>query len=97
MLNVEKITRKKPKELDNLVELPNNLRECWFWFLSLNSTRSSGFGVSPITYTELFSYFSLMDIDIAPEEIEIIKMFDSIALEANKKHQEQEQRKKQKK
>lgn len=91
MLAIERVTKKKPKELLDLVELPDTFRECWFWFISLNNTRSSGFGMSPITYTEILSYFMLMEIDVEPWEVDVIKMFDGIALESTKKQQEKEQ------
>jgi hypothetical protein len=82
---VERQIGKKPKELENLIELPDALRECWFWFLALNSTRSSGFGMSPITYTEIRSFFLLKGIEPLDTEVDIIKMFDAVAMDFNAK------------
>lgn len=89
LLAVEKITKKKPKELLDLVELPDSFRECWNWFINLNNSRSSGFGMGAITYTEMYSYFNLMQIEVSPEEIEVIKMFDLIAMKSYNEQQEQ--------
>jgi hypothetical protein len=86
------MTRNKPKELMDLLECPKALKECWNWFLTLNQTRSTGFGASPITYTEMRNYFILVDIEPLPEEIHIIKVFDSIALEAMAKQQEKKKK-----
>lgn len=92
---VAKAIGKKPKELEDLVELPSNFNEVWDWFLALNNTRSSGFGISAITYTEIRSFFQLMQIDVQPWEIRVIKMLDSIALEiSNEKHQKDQKKNK---
>ena len=64
------------------------MKEIWGWFLELNNTRTSGFGPSPITFTEMKSYFSLYDIDITVTEVELIKMLDSIAMSTSKKQEE---------
>lgn len=94
MEHVWKVTGKKPKELET-IELPNVFNSCWEWFLYLNNARhSSGFGVSPILYSEMQAFFQLQEIDPAPWEIDIIKMFDATAMEIfneqQKKQQEQE-------
>ena len=70
-----------PKELENLVEMPDSLLHCWHWFLDLNSTRNTGFGVSPITFIEIEAYFKLYQMEVEPWEVEIIKVFDRIAME----------------
>ena len=46
-----------------------------------NARGSNGFGVNPITYTEMKNYFELMDIDPLPQEVELIKKFDLKYLE----------------
>lgn len=81
-----------PKELKDLVELPDCFKQCWYWFLELNSTRSAGFGISSITYTEMYHYFKVLQIEVQPWEIEIVKMFDAVALDTMQKQQEQENR-----
>lgn len=85
---VERLTKKKPKELIEQVELPESMNECWDWFLSLNKSRSSGFGASPITYTEMLSYFTLIGVEPDKYEIDIIKMFDSIAISSAREQEE---------
>ena len=90
---VERITKKKPKELAEQVELPESMAQYWDWFLSLNKSRASGFGASPITYTEMLSYFTLIGIEPEKYEIDIIKMFDSIAI-SSAREQEQEEKNK---
>lgn len=86
----------KPKELENLVELPRSFKQCWHFFLDLNSTRNQGFGVSPITYVEIYAYFNLMQLDYEPWEIEAIKAFDRIAMDVAAKQQERENKLKKK-
>ena len=74
-------TGKKPKELDNLPELPDIFSEVWYWFLKLNNKRTSnGFGVNPIQYSEIKAYFDLIQYHPQEWEIEMIEKFDSIAL-----------------
>jgi hypothetical protein len=85
---VERLTKKKPKELIEQVELPESMSEYWEWFTALNKSRSSGFGASPITYTEMVSYFSLIGIEPEKWEIDIVKMFDSIALSSAREQEE---------
>lgn len=88
------MTGKLPVELANCIELPESIRECWYWFLALNNTRVSGFGMSPITYTEMSNYFNLLQIEPEPHEVEIIKLFDSVAIEISQKQQEKRIKKK---
>jgi len=76
-----------PKELEDLVTLPDSLAHCWYWFLDLNNTRPSGFGVSAITYLEIQAYFTLLQIPVQPWEVEIIKLFDQIAMGVSAKQQ----------
>jgi hypothetical protein len=94
---VERLTKKRPQQLDNQVELPKSMRECWQWFLSLNNTRPSGFGASPITYQEIWCYFNLQGIEPEQWEIDIIKMFDNIAMSFARKQQQEKEDKQKKK
>lgn len=66
------------------------MTNCWQWFLALNNTRSSGFGASPITYTEMWCYFNLNDIEVSQWELNVIRMFDSIALDTARKQEEKQ-------
>lgn len=79
-------TGRKPKELQNLVSLPENCYLIWKYFLDLHNARgSNGFGVDPISYTEIKNYFDLMGIDPDPQEIELLKRFDYKYLEIQSK------------
>lgn len=54
----------------------------WGYFMSLHSTRTSnGFGANPITYTEMRNYFDLIQVEPDEWEINLIRKFDSVALE----------------
>lgn len=54
--------------------------------MALHSTRTSnGFGANPITYTEMKSYFDLMQIEPEEWEVELIRLFDNAALDAYEK------------
>lgn len=84
-------TGRKPKELDNLQELPENCYLVWKYFTDLHHSRTSnGFGHNPISYTEMNAYFSLHSIDVSSEEIDIIKKLDYTYLEFAAKEAEKE-------
>lgn len=63
-------------------------KHVWEDYQRLSSSRPAGFGVSPISYTEINSYFSLMGIVPEIWEVEAIKIFDSITLSEYSKQQE---------
>lgn len=74
-------TGHKPKELEDLIELPESCVPVWRWFIDLHNARgSNGFGVNPINYTEIKAYFDLMDILPEEWEVNLIKRFDNEAL-----------------
>lgn len=55
-------------------------------------------GISAISYLEMKAYFDLLQIYVEPWEIEVIRMFDRVALNITAKQQEkQEQKNKNKK
>lgn len=79
---------KKPKELENLITLPESCYFVWKCFSDLHNARSSnGYSLNPINYTEIKSYFYL--IDIVPEEWEVslIRRFDNEFLIAHFKEE----------
>ena len=91
---VERITKKKPKELIDLIALPETMREYWQWFLDLNATRPQGMGgVSSIQYLEMTAYFNLNSIEVEPQEVQIIKMLDSVAIAASREQEEKNKKK----
>jgi hypothetical protein len=83
----------KPRELTEIVTLPESYRYCWEDYQRLSSTRPSGFGVSPITYTEIASYFNLMGVVPEEWEVQIIRAFDNCALSEYAKSQEKNNKK----
>ena len=69
------------------------MQEVWGFFCELDNARSSnGFGVNPISYTEIKCYFDLMGIIPQDIEVKLIKLLDGIAL----RHYAEEQKKKSK-
>lgn len=89
--SVEKVTGKRPKELET-IELPEVFQFCWEWFLHLNNARpSGGFGASPLLYSEMQAFFELKQLSPEPWEIDIIKMFDIIALDIFNQQQKAQQ------
>lgn len=67
----------KPKELEELLELQREQYEIWGWFMELNEARSSsGFGLNPITYSDIDAYFRLQNIIPEKWEIDTIKRLD---------------------
>ena len=86
-----------PRELENLVTLPDSIAHCWYWFLDLNNTRPASMGISAISYLEMKAYFDLLQVAVEPWEIEVIKMFDRIALDIAAKQQEKQDQKNKKK
>lgn len=93
LLNVQRQLKKTPKELENLVELPNCMQEYWNWFIRLSNHRPSGMGISAIPYSEMLAFFELMGIIPDPIDIEVIEMFDRVAMKYYQKQQEKEQAK----
>ena len=90
--NVERMTGQTPKELLDLVELPDVFQECWRWFIDLYNTRSVGMtAANPISYTEMQAYFDLMQIEPEPWEVSMIKQFDGIARNIEHKQMKQQQ------
>lgn len=88
----------KPKELEDLVELPESCVSVWKWFIDLHNARSSnGFGVNPIYYSEIKAYFDLIELQPEEWEVNLIRLFDNQALEAYSKEAEAERKKSTKK
>lgn len=84
----------KPKELDNLVDLPESMVFVWKYFIELSNSRtSSGFGINPISYADMHGYFSLIGYQPEEWEINTIKKLDSIMLDEFHKTQEKNNKK----
>lgn len=81
-MQVWRMTGKKPKELDELSEMPDSCVHVWEMFIDLHNARQSGgFAVNPLSWSCIKSYFDLHKIDPELWEIHLIKKFDRIALE----------------
>ena len=93
LLSAQRQLKRVPKELEDLVELPDCMREYWFWFIRLSNRRPSGMGISAIPYSEMLAFFELMGIVPDPVEIEVIEAFDKIAMQYYQKQQAKEQAK----
>lgn len=93
-MSVWRQTGIKPKELEGMVEFPDGMVEVWKFFIDLHNARSSnGFGVNPISYSEIYSYFKLIEIQPQEWEIDVIKKLDKVAMEAFAEQSKREQKK----
>ena len=54
----------------------------WEWFVSLSSRQLPGMDVTPITWAELLAWTELRQIDIRPEEIDVMLALDVAYREA---------------
>lgn len=90
---VWKTTGAKPAELYCEHELDELFYDAWQFFLKLHSKRSSnGFGVNPLSYTEIKAFFDLHQIYPAQYELELIEQFDNVAMEIYAKNQEKQRK-----
>ena len=74
-----KKTGNKPKELD--IAPPEIFTDLWYWFLELNSGRTSnGFGANAISYSEIKAWSELTGRSLEPYQVSILKQLDRIVL-----------------
>lgn len=67
----------------------------WSWFMRLNQSRASGgFGVSAISHQEMLAFFTLESIWPESWELELLRAFDRVALDAFAEQQKKESSKK---
>lgn len=86
---MERQTGIRPKELDDLIECPEEYKYIWDWFVELDSTRSgSGFGVNPIPFSEMVAYFTLLNVEPDAFEIVALRMLDRVAMNHYRKEME---------
>ena len=86
-----------PKELEELVELPESMQHVWGYFLDLNRKRGGGFGPSPLQYSEILSYFTLHRIEYDEFDLYLIDILDGVAMEFFSEQQKKEAEKAKKK
>ena len=85
----------KPKELEDIPELPTSCMGIWGWFLELNESRTStGFGFNPISYSDIDAFFRLRQITPEQWEIDLIKRLDREVLAVYAEKSKQEAKKK---
>ena len=70
--------------------LPTSAQFAWTYFLRLHQTRQSGGfgGFCAISYQEMLAFFTLEGVYPEPYELELIRVWDRIALEHFSKEQE---------
>lgn len=79
-------------------ELNELFYDAWQFFLKLHSKRgSNGFGVNPLSYTEIKAFFDLNKIYPTHYELELIEQFDNVAMEVYSKQQQEKQKQQQNK
>jgi hypothetical protein len=94
--NIQKQHGIVPKELENLLQIPEGLYDIWSIFISLHNSRgSNGYSLNPISYTDILSYYTLYQLEPSKWEIETIRRLDGVALEeaANQSKREQQRSK----
>jgi hypothetical protein len=75
--------------------LPPEFQFAWEDFCSLNATRSSnGFGVNPISYSEIKAYYDLNHIEPETWEVQLIIAFDQKYLRVQSERMQKEQKQK---
>ena len=79
--SVQRQTGKTPKELEDLIELPDSIKYIWKYFIDLDRKRSNtGYGPLALQYSEILAYFNLFNIDYESIEIEILMLMDDTAM-----------------
>lgn len=84
------MTGVKPAELIT-GEMPDCLSHVWYWFLQLNSQRTSnGFGINPISNQDMWFFFQLEKIEPEAWELDLIRRFDSVVMNKHAERQKKE-------
>ena len=65
------------------VEIPPHGSHIWEWFWTLSNARgSSGFGASPLSYTEIRAWIEVTGLTVHPWEIDAIRAMDGAYMQA---------------
>lgn len=95
LMSVWRQTGVKPKELDDVVTLPECCYGVWKAFIDLNNARSSsGFGVNPVSYLEIQAYCNLYNTVLDEWELDLIRKFDNVVLQIHADQAEKQSKKK---
>lgn len=79
--SIERQTGRKPKQLAEIPEMPADVGYLWAWFLELDGGRGgNGFGLNPLSYSEIQAWATLMRVKLVPWEVEAIKRIDSVRI-----------------
>lgn len=63
-------------------------------FQELDAARTSnGFGVNPITFTEILSFYALNRIEVEPWEVNVLRYFDSLIVNLHSEKAQKETKK----
>lgn len=69
-------------QLEDAPEIPFYLEHIWTWFWQVHRGRTYGMsGPSPLTWPDIQSWTTLLQTNIRPIEVEILKEIDSVYLE----------------
>lgn len=81
--HLESVQKQIGRELEELKvpPLPKSCSEVWKWFLNLNSARQASMSALPISFSDMRSYFELIQVVPNEDEISILRMLDNIALD----------------
>lgn len=73
--------------LDQAPPCPPALAHVWEWFQSLNTGRTgSGFGMNPLTFSEISAWCALTGNTLTPWEVDLLKTLDVLYLKEMADH-----------
>jgi hypothetical protein len=78
--HLENIEKQTGRQQIPEFEIPIEGEHIWNWFWQLSNRRSQGFGVSPITFSEIKSWLEVRKPIIHDWEIEILTKMDEAFL-----------------
>lgn len=80
-------TGKIPARLAEIPPMPEQLAYVWAWFCELERARTgNGFGLNPLSYTEIKAWADLSGSNVEPWEVAVLKRFDAVRIRvANEK------------
>lgn len=55
----------------------------WSWFLDLRRSVGGGYGIIPISYSEIDAYSRLLRVQMAPFEVQLIRLVDEACVAAS--------------
>ena len=69
-------TRVVSQELQDLKSVPPEMVYLWDWYKALSDSRSAGFSVNAIAWSDIAAFFSLMKLSPTPWEVSTIRQID---------------------